>query len=191
MSKAPKGLKSRLTSYGDAGFALFLRQAFLEIGRLRRRGARPAGGWHRLHRVRLQPCHATAPQVIEAVKRGVLAAGGLPFVFPTISLHESFCSPTTMLHAQPDGDRRRGDGARATPGCRGAHRRLRQDRAGADHGRAVGRRADADRGGRRGAGRHERGRAARRLHRLPPPVGACAAPSEITDQQIGPGPRAA
>ena len=37
----------------------------------------------------------TAPQLIEAVKRGVMLAGGLPMDFPTISIHESFSSPTT------------------------------------------------------------------------------------------------
>src|SRR4029450_8793337 len=43
------------------------------------------------------PCHKTAPQVAEAVARGVRLAGGLPFVFPTISLHEAFSFPTSML----------------------------------------------------------------------------------------------
>jgi len=42
------------------------------------------------------PCHANVPQLIEAVKRGVQLAGGLPIEFPTISLHESFSSPTSM-----------------------------------------------------------------------------------------------
>ena len=36
-------------------------------------------------------------QVAEAVKRGVLAAGGFPLEFPTISLGEMFMKPTTML----------------------------------------------------------------------------------------------
>jgi dihydroxy-acid dehydratase len=43
------------------------------------------------------PCHRTAPQLAEAVKQGVLASGALPFVFPTISLQESFAFPTSML----------------------------------------------------------------------------------------------
>jgi dihydroxy-acid dehydratase len=38
------------------------------------------------------------PQMVEAVKRGVLEAGGLPLAFPTISLHEILVSPTTMLY---------------------------------------------------------------------------------------------
>jgi dihydroxy-acid dehydratase len=42
------------------------------------------------------PCHGNMPQLIEAVKRGVLMAGGLPMDFPTLSLHESFAQPTSM-----------------------------------------------------------------------------------------------
>ena len=37
------------------------------------------------------------PALIEAVERGVTAAGGLPLTFPTISLGEPFMHPTTML----------------------------------------------------------------------------------------------
>jgi len=42
------------------------------------------------------PCHGNAPQLIEAVKRGIMLAGGLPMDFPTISVHESFSQPTSM-----------------------------------------------------------------------------------------------
>ncbi|MGT2490772.1 dihydroxy-acid dehydratase domain-containing protein [Cupriavidus basilensis] len=42
------------------------------------------------------PCHGNAPQLVEAVKRGVMLAGGLPVDFPTISVHESFSAPTSM-----------------------------------------------------------------------------------------------
>ncbi len=92
-----KGLRSRLTSYGDAEFALFLRRAFLKSAGYNDDVLdRPVVGIADTGSD-FNPCHATAPEVVEAVKRGVLAAGGLPFVFPTISLHESFCHPTTML----------------------------------------------------------------------------------------------
>jgi dihydroxy-acid dehydratase len=60
------------------------------------------------------PCHGNAPQLVEAVKRGVTLAGGLPMDFPTISIHESFARPTStyllnlmaidtkeMIRAQP------------------------------------------------------------------------------------------
>src|SRR6202165_2818490 len=36
------------------------------------------------------------PQLVEAVKRGVMLAGALPMDFPTISIHESFSHPTSM-----------------------------------------------------------------------------------------------
>jgi dihydroxy-acid dehydratase len=42
------------------------------------------------------PCHGNTPQLVEAVKRGVMLAGGLPMEFPIISIHESFASPTSM-----------------------------------------------------------------------------------------------
>ncbi len=45
----------------------------------------------------LNNCNAHLRTVAEAVRRGVLAAGGFPLEFPTISLGEQFMKPTTML----------------------------------------------------------------------------------------------
>src|SRR3954466_2782279 len=45
----------------------------------------------------LNNCNAHLRTVADAVKRGVLAAGGFPLEFPTISLGETFMRPTTML----------------------------------------------------------------------------------------------
>ena len=42
------------------------------------------------------PCHGNMPQLLEAVQRGIMLAGGLPVKFPTISVHESFATPTSM-----------------------------------------------------------------------------------------------
>ena len=42
-------------------------------------------------------CNAHLRTVAEAVKRGVLTAGGFPIEFPTISLGEVFMRPTSML----------------------------------------------------------------------------------------------
>src|SRR5580700_6476775 len=42
-------------------------------------------------------CNAHLRTVAEAVKRGVLAAGGFPLEFPTISLGEIYMRPTSML----------------------------------------------------------------------------------------------
>jgi dihydroxy-acid dehydratase len=96
MSKR-KGLRSRLAQYGDEEFALFLRRGFLKgAGYTDEALERPIVGVLSTASD-FNPCHKTAPQVAEAVARGVRLAGGLPFVFPTISLHEAFSFPTSML----------------------------------------------------------------------------------------------
>ncbi len=46
----------------------------------------------------LSPCHAHLRERAESVKRGVLAAGGLPFELPALSLGEVLVKPTTMLY---------------------------------------------------------------------------------------------
>ncbi|HXY45482.1 MAG TPA: dihydroxy-acid dehydratase [Acidimicrobiales bacterium] len=45
----------------------------------------------------LNPCNMGLRDLAEAVRRGVTAAGGTALVFPTISLHEQFVAPSTML----------------------------------------------------------------------------------------------
>ncbi len=97
MNGAKRGFSSRLTRYGDEGFAAFLRDSFLRAG-----GHGPEVQGRPLIAIcntgsDYNPCHATAPQLVEAIARGVAQAGGTPFVFPTISLHESFAYPTSML----------------------------------------------------------------------------------------------
>ena len=97
MSTAPRGLARRLTQYGDSGFALFLRKAFLSAaGYTDGDFERPVVGIASTESD-FNPCHASAPSLIAAIERGVTVAGGLPFVFPTISPHESFAYPTSML----------------------------------------------------------------------------------------------
>jgi dihydroxy-acid dehydratase len=46
----------------------------------------------------LSPCHAHLRERAEAVKRGVLLAGGYPFELPALSLGEVMVKPTTMLY---------------------------------------------------------------------------------------------
>jgi dihydroxy-acid dehydratase len=90
------GLRKGLTSYGDEEFSLFLRKAFIKgAGYTDDVLSRPIVGIINTGSG-YNPCHGNAPQLIEAVKRGVMLAGGLPMVFPTISLHESFAYPTSM-----------------------------------------------------------------------------------------------
>jgi dihydroxy-acid dehydratase len=91
------GLRQSLTSYGDPHFSLFLRKAFIKaLGYSEDALSRPIIGIINTYSA-YSPCHANVPQLIEAVKRGVQLAGGLAIDFPTISLHESFSSPSSMF----------------------------------------------------------------------------------------------
>jgi dihydroxy-acid dehydratase len=92
-----KGLRKGLTSYGDEGFALFLRKAFIKaMGYSDDALDRPIVGITNTYSD-YNPCHGNAPALIEAVKRGVMLSGAMPMVFPTISIHESFAHPTSMF----------------------------------------------------------------------------------------------
>jgi dihydroxy-acid dehydratase len=92
-----KGLRKGLTSYGDAGFSLFLRKAFIKaMGYSDDALERPIVGITNTFSD-YNPCHGNVPDLIESVKRGVMLAGGLPMVFPTISIGESFAHPTSMF----------------------------------------------------------------------------------------------
>ncbi|AZO08620.1 MULTISPECIES: dihydroxy-acid dehydratase [unclassified Mesorhizobium] len=86
-----------MTSYGDAAFSLFLRTAFIKAaGYSDDALGRPIVGIVNTASD-YNPCHGNAPQLIEAVKRGVMLSGALPMVFPTISIHEAFAHPTSMV----------------------------------------------------------------------------------------------
>jgi dihydroxy-acid dehydratase len=93
-----RGLARGLTQYGDAGFALYLRRSFARsMGYSSALLARPTIGI--CHAASdLNNCHRHFPELIESVKRGVLAAGGLPLAFPTISLGEVFLHPTSLMY---------------------------------------------------------------------------------------------
>ncbi|KAM0331335.1 hypothetical protein ACHAQA_003007 [Verticillium albo-atrum] len=96
ISTSQGGLRQGLTSYGDAHFSLFLRKVFIKaLGYSDDALSRPIIGIVNTYSS-FNPCHANIPQLIEAVKRGVQLNGGLAVDFPTISLHESFSSPTSM-----------------------------------------------------------------------------------------------
>ena len=91
------GLRKGLTSYGDPGFSLFLRKAFIKAkGYSDDALDRPIVGITNTHSD-YNPCHGNVPDLIEAVKRGVMLAGAMPMVFPTVSIHESFSHPTSMF----------------------------------------------------------------------------------------------
>jgi len=91
-----QGFRAGLTNYGDAGFSLFLRKAFIKgAGYTDSALDRPVIGIANTGSS-YNPCHGNMPQLIEAVKRGIMLAGGLPMDFPTISIGESFAQPTSM-----------------------------------------------------------------------------------------------
>jgi dihydroxy-acid dehydratase len=93
---ADDGLRKGLASYGDAGFSLFLRKAFIKaMGYSDDALNRPIVGITNTFSD-YNPCHGNVPQIIEAVKRGVMLSGAMPMVFPTISIAESFSHPTSM-----------------------------------------------------------------------------------------------
>ena len=92
-----KGLRKGLTNYGDAAFSLFHRKVFIKaMGYSDDALDRPIVGVTNTYSD-YNPCQGNVPDLIESVKRGVLLAGGLPMVFPTISIHESFAYPTSMF----------------------------------------------------------------------------------------------
>ena len=131
-----------------------------------------AGRRHRLYAVRLQQLPSALPGPArggKARRAGVrraadrvsddLARRGLP-------------QSDQPEIPQPDVDGHRGDGARAAHGCGRADGRLRQDGAGPAHGRGVGGKAGNHAGRRPDDDGPPSRRAAGRLHRLPPLLGA-------------------
>ena len=97
MDATARGVDRNLTNYADSGFSRYLRRAFLASAGYD--GAdleRPVIGVVDTTSD-YNTCHQEMPRLIEAVKRGILQAGGLPMVFPTISLGEILLSPTAML----------------------------------------------------------------------------------------------
>ena len=98
MATQKHGLARGLTNYGDMDFSLYLRRAnAASMGYGKDPLSKPvigiadtASGFNN--------CHRHVPEMIEAVKRGVLMKGGLPIVFPTISLGETFLNPTSMMY---------------------------------------------------------------------------------------------
>lgn len=90
------GFGRRLANYGDRDFARYLRRSFAKsMGYSDEMLDRPVigivdtgSGYNN--------CHRTVPELIAAASRGVLAAGGLPLPFPTVSLCEPSLFPTSM-----------------------------------------------------------------------------------------------
>ena len=97
MVEEKHGLALGLTHMGDPDFALYMRRSFASsMGYGKAMLEKPVIGIVDTSSG-FNNCHRGVPGLIEATKRGVLAAGGLPITFPTISLGESFVSPTTLM----------------------------------------------------------------------------------------------
>ena len=92
------GIRRGLTNYGDKDFAQYLRNSFARsMGLSREMLQKPIVG------IAMTPsgfnnCHRGMPELVDAVSRGVLAAGALPRAFPTTSLGEVFLNPTSMVY---------------------------------------------------------------------------------------------
>ncbi len=96
MSEHPVGIANGLTNYGDRDFSLYLRRSFAKsMGYSNDMLAKPVVGIAYTGSG-FNNCHRHFPELLEAVKRGVLAAGALPVEFPTISLGEVFLNPTSL-----------------------------------------------------------------------------------------------
>ena len=91
------GLSRGLTNYGDKDFSRYLRRSFARsMGHSNQMLARPVIGIATTYS-EFNNCHRLVPELVAAVKRGVISAGGLPLEFPTISLGEVFLNPTSLF----------------------------------------------------------------------------------------------
>jgi len=90
------GLNHGLTDYGDKDFSRYLRRSFAQsMGYSRSFLDKPVVGIA-FTGSDFNNCHRHFPELLGAVKRGVIAAGALPLEFPTISLGEVFLTPTSL-----------------------------------------------------------------------------------------------
>ena len=180
----PVGLARGLTNYGDRDFSLYLRRSF----------ARSMGYSSRCWRARssasptphsgFNNCHRHFPELLEAVKRGVAGGGRAAARVPDHLARRGLPRPTSlkfrnlmamdteeMIRAQPM------DAVVLMGGCDKTVPAQLMGAASAGNARhPADRRPDDDRALSRRAGR--------RLHRLPPVLGASTAPARSTPSEI-------
>lgn len=95
--KKPSGMEQGLVNYGDAEFSLFMRKAFIKaMGYTDDALGRPIVGVVNTYSG-YNACHRSVPDLVDAIRRGVMLAGGIAVDFPVISIHESFSAPTSMF----------------------------------------------------------------------------------------------
>jgi dihydroxy-acid dehydratase len=98
MTEHVVGLDHGLTDYGDRDFSRYLRRSFAQsMGYSRALLDKPVIGIA-YTASDFNNCHRHFPELLAAVKRGVLASGALPLEFPTISLGEVFLTPTSLKY---------------------------------------------------------------------------------------------
>ena len=98
MTNSEKGLGKNLTNYGDKEFSKYLRRSFAKsMGYSNKSLNKPIVGICYTESG-FNNCHRNFPEMLEAVKRGVLSSGALPIPFPVISLGETFLNPTSMVY---------------------------------------------------------------------------------------------
>ena len=98
MTEHVVGLDHGLTDYGDRDFSRYLRRSFAQsMGYSRALLDKPVVGIA-YTASDFNNCHRHFPELLAAVKRGVLASGALPLEFPTISLGEVFLTPTSLKY---------------------------------------------------------------------------------------------
>jgi dihydroxy-acid dehydratase len=96
MTERTTGIANGATNYGDRDFSLYLRRSFAQsMGYSREMLKRSVVGIAYTSSG-FNNCHRHFPELLEAVKRGVIAAGALPLEFPTVSLGEVFLNPTSL-----------------------------------------------------------------------------------------------
>ena len=96
--RAPARLRSDAWFTGDDEVAMAHRVAFATAGlTVSRRGGAPVIGIANSVS-ELNPCNLPLRDLAGAVRRGVVAAGGIPAEFGTISLGEDLMKPTAMLY---------------------------------------------------------------------------------------------
>ncbi len=92
-----RGLLGRITEYGDREFSAFFRRACAKsMGLSDDALGKPIVGIVNTFS-EFNNCHRGLPELIDAVKRGVWQAGGLPREFPVVSLGEPFLNPSAMM----------------------------------------------------------------------------------------------
>jgi len=98
MINEEKGFCKNLTNYGDKEFSKYLRKSFAKsMGYSNESLNKPIVGICYTESG-FNNCHRNFPEMLEAVKRGVLSSGALPISFPVISLGETFLNPTSMVY---------------------------------------------------------------------------------------------